>query len=71
MRVFSTHTSMNHTIFFQSRASLKTPNEGLATVRCTKVVRNVNLEKLRHNYLFPEIEARELEHLNKYLMQIS
>ncbi|KAJ0561382.1 putative LL-diaminopimelate aminotransferase [Helianthus annuus] len=66
MRVFSTHTSMNHTIFFQSRASLKTPNEGLATVRCTKVVRNVNLEKLRHNYLFPEIEARELEHLNKY-----
>ncbi|MFS7899340.1 putative LL-diaminopimelate aminotransferase [Helianthus anomalus] len=37
-----------------------------ATVRCTKVVRNVNLEKLRHNYLFPEIEARELEHLNKY-----
>ncbi|XP_076957414.1 aminotransferase ALD1, chloroplastic [Bidens hawaiensis] len=66
MPIFSTSNLMNHTIFLQSRASMKAPNESLATVRCTKVVRNVNLEKLRHNYLFPEIEARELEHMKKY-----
>ncbi|KVI10939.1 hypothetical protein Ccrd_010654 [Cynara cardunculus var. scolymus] len=51
MSMFSTCNFIPHTILLQSRASLATPNERLATVRCTKVVRNVNLEKLRHNYL--------------------
>lgn len=36
------------------------------TGRCTKVARNVNLEKLQNNYLFPEISTRELEHKKKY-----
>ncbi|XP_071725652.1 aminotransferase ALD1, chloroplastic-like [Rutidosis leptorrhynchoides] len=63
MYIFSTCNFMPHPNLLQYRACLKTPNETLATVRCTKVVRNVNLEKLRHNYLFPEIAAREREHL--------
>ncbi|XP_010261172.1 PREDICTED: aminotransferase ALD1-like [Nelumbo nucifera] len=33
---------------------------------CTRVPRNVNLEKLRNGYLFPEIGMRENEHLQKY-----
>ncbi|XP_004485554.1 aminotransferase ALD1, chloroplastic-like [Cicer arietinum] len=33
---------------------------------CTEVPRNVNMEKLQHGYLFPEIERRELLHLKKY-----
>ncbi|CAF2128990.1 unnamed protein product [Brassica rapa] len=33
---------------------------------CTKLVRNVNLEKLKNNYLFPEISRRELEHVKKH-----
>ncbi|XVE66515.1 hypothetical protein DITRI_Ditri08aG0085400 [Diplodiscus trichospermus] len=33
---------------------------------CTNVPRNGNLEKLQHNYLFPEISKRELRHLDKY-----
>ncbi|CAA0360781.1 unnamed protein product [Arabidopsis thaliana] len=32
----------------------------------TKLVRNVNLEKLKNNYLFPEINRRELEHIEKH-----
>ncbi|KFK39949.1 hypothetical protein AALP_AA3G310300 [Arabis alpina] len=32
----------------------------------TKLVRNVNLEKLKNNYLFPEITRRELEHVEKH-----
>nr|GEY22872.1 aminotransferase ALD1, chloroplastic [Tanacetum cinerariifolium] len=69
MSIFSNCNFTSRTILMQSRASLKAPNESLAcaaTARCTKVVRNVNLEKLRHNYLFPEIESRELEHMKKY-----
>ncbi|GMJ12941.1 eds two suppressor 5, AGD2-like defense response protein 1 [Hibiscus trionum] len=34
--------------------------------RCTNVPRNVNLEKLQNNYLFPEISKRELQHMEKY-----
>ncbi|KAL7205953.1 hypothetical protein ACSBR2_018798 [Camellia fascicularis] len=36
------------------------------TDRCTKVARNFNMERLQNNYLFPEISARELEHIKKY-----
>ncbi|XP_022725311.1 aminotransferase ALD1, chloroplastic-like [Durio zibethinus] len=32
----------------------------------TNVPRNVNLEKLQNNYLFPEISKRELQHMDKY-----
>ncbi|CDO97476.1 unnamed protein product [Coffea canephora] len=32
----------------------------------TRVSRNVNMEKLQNNYLFPEISSRELEHMKKY-----
>ncbi|TYH85124.1 hypothetical protein ES332_D02G243900v1 [Gossypium tomentosum] len=38
----------------------------LTCCRCTNVPRNVNLEKLQNNYLFPEISKRELQHLEKY-----
>ncbi|KAL5583064.1 hypothetical protein UlMin_015506 [Ulmus minor] len=33
---------------------------------CTKVPRNVNLEKLRNGYLFPEISMHELRRVEKY-----
>ncbi|KAK4424339.1 Aminotransferase ALD1, chloroplastic [Sesamum alatum] len=32
----------------------------------TKVARNPTMERLQHNYLFPEISAREAEHMEKY-----
>ncbi|CAL5438714.1 unnamed protein product [Camellia sinensis] len=35
------------------------------TGRCTKVARNLHMERLRNHYLFPEF-ARELEHIKKY-----
>ncbi|KAF7138316.1 hypothetical protein RHSIM_Rhsim07G0117500 [Rhododendron simsii] len=34
--------------------------------RCTKVACNPNMERLRNNYLFPEISMREMEHIKKY-----
>lgn len=40
--------------------------QGITDHHRTKVVRNVNLERLQTNYLFPEISARELEHMKKY-----
>ncbi|KAI4296327.1 hypothetical protein L6164_036293 [Bauhinia variegata] len=45
-------------------ARLKNQNPGVG--HCTKVPRNVNMEKLQHGYLFPEIERHELLHSNKY-----
>ncbi|KAK9007832.1 hypothetical protein V6N11_074748 [Hibiscus sabdariffa] len=45
-------------------ASLRGHKQGNG--RCTNVPRNVNLEKLQNNYLFPEISKRELQHLEKY-----
>ncbi|PPR99646.1 hypothetical protein GOBAR_AA21015 [Gossypium barbadense] len=45
-------------------ASLRVRKQGNG--RCTNVPRNVNLEKLQNNYLFPEISKRELQHLEKY-----
>ncbi|KAL8097519.1 aminotransferase ALD1, chloroplastic-like [Apium graveolens] len=53
------------------RARLIVPREGtelqgIADHHRTKVARNVNLERLQKNYLFPEISARELEHMEKY-----
>ncbi|KAK4476882.1 hypothetical protein RD792_016046, partial [Penstemon davidsonii] len=32
----------------------------------TKVARNPKMERLRYNYLFPEISARELQHVTEY-----
>ncbi|XP_065849055.1 aminotransferase ALD1, chloroplastic isoform X2 [Euphorbia lathyris] len=32
----------------------------------TKVPRNMNMEKLRNGYLFPEISMREVQHIEKY-----
>ncbi|XWS15054.1 hypothetical protein CRYUN_Cryun35bG0061500 [Craigia yunnanensis] len=40
-------------------------NTGTRVGHCTKVPRNVNLEKLRSGYLFPEISRRESEHMQK------
>ncbi|XWS63178.1 hypothetical protein CRYUN_Cryun06bG0073500 [Craigia yunnanensis] len=45
-------------------ASLRVQKQGNG--HCTNVPRNVNLEKLQNNYLFPEISKRELQHLDKY-----
>ncbi|XP_019171765.1 PREDICTED: aminotransferase ALD1 [Ipomoea nil] len=49
-----------------SPPSFKVQKESFVTGYRTKVARNANLEKLRTNYLFPEIYERELQHINKY-----
>ncbi|XP_058084827.1 probable LL-diaminopimelate aminotransferase, chloroplastic [Magnolia sinica] len=41
-------------------------NHFVKTVSCTKVSRNANLEKLQNGYLFPEIEIRQFEYLQKH-----
>ncbi|KAF9678214.1 hypothetical protein SADUNF_Sadunf07G0011700 [Salix dunnii] len=46
------------------QASLKTQKKIIAGN--TKVARNVNMEKLRSGYLFPEISMREAQHIEKY-----
>ncbi|XP_028076291.1 aminotransferase ALD1, chloroplastic-like isoform X1 [Camellia sinensis] len=62
----STCSFMPYPNFLQPRASLKGQKDAIVTDRCTKVARNFNMERLRNNYLFPEISARELEHIKKY-----
>ncbi|XP_022763748.1 aminotransferase ALD1, chloroplastic-like isoform X2 [Durio zibethinus] len=59
--------SMTCGISFQPKMvlpSLRVQKQGNG--HCTNVPRNVNLEKLQNNYLFPEISKRELNHLDKY-----
>ncbi|XP_010547905.1 PREDICTED: aminotransferase ALD1 isoform X2 [Tarenaya hassleriana] len=46
----------------KARADSQTKELG----HCTKVSRNVNLEKLKNGYLFPEISIRELQHFEKH-----
>ncbi|XP_034702374.1 aminotransferase ALD1, chloroplastic-like [Vitis riparia] len=67
MYKLSTFSSMPPAIFLQPRmshASLKVQEDGIGV--CTRVTRNLNMEKLRNGYLFPEIAMRELEHMKKY-----
>ncbi|CAL5434403.1 unnamed protein product [Camellia sinensis] len=49
-----------------SQISLDVQMEEIVTGHCTKVARNLHMERLRNHYLFPEISARELEHIKKY-----
>ncbi|CAL5329638.1 unnamed protein product [Camellia sinensis] len=51
---------------YASSKCLKGQKDAIVTDRCTKVARNFNMERLQNNYLFPEISARELEHIKKY-----
>ncbi|CAL0300809.1 unnamed protein product [Lupinus luteus] len=46
--------------------SCRLKNGSVGIGHCTKVPRNVNMEKLQHGYLFPEIERHEVMHLEKY-----
>ncbi|PSS02825.1 Aminotransferase [Actinidia chinensis var. chinensis] len=63
-------SSMPRSYFLQPKACLALQKDVIhmhaVTGRCTKVARNINMERLRNNYLFPEISARELEHIKKY-----
>ncbi|THG08750.1 hypothetical protein TEA_027111 [Camellia sinensis var. sinensis] len=63
---FSTCNFRPNPIFLQPRASLDVQMEEIVTGHCTKVARNLHMERLRNHYLFPEISARELEHIKKY-----
>ncbi|KAL7199857.1 hypothetical protein ACSBR2_022045 [Camellia fascicularis] len=63
---FSTCSFRPNPIFLQPRASLDVQMEEIVTGRCTKVARNLHMQRLRNHYLFPEISARELEHIKKY-----
>ncbi|XP_024027966.1 aminotransferase ALD1, chloroplastic [Morus notabilis] len=67
MDMLSTCGFMSGEIILQpmiAEASLKTRKEQVGFH--TKVPRNVNLEKLRNGYLFPEISRHELQHIEKY-----
>ncbi|GER47175.1 LL-diaminopimelate aminotransferase [Striga asiatica] len=50
----------------QPRASIKTHGNGSVTNYRTNVARNPAIERLQYNYLFPEISAREAQHIEKY-----
>ncbi|KAL0365121.1 UNVERIFIED_CONTAM: Aminotransferase ALD1, chloroplastic [Sesamum angustifolium] len=50
----------------QTRASVTVQETENITDFRTKVSRNPKMERLRCNYLFPEISAREAQHLKKY-----
>ncbi|KAJ6989620.1 aminotransferase ALD1-like [Populus alba x Populus x berolinensis] len=66
MYISSSGNSMLCRDFLRPRiiqASLRTQKEGIDGN--TKVPRNVNMEKLRSGYLFPEISKREVQHTEK------
>ncbi|KAL3635307.1 aldolase [Castilleja foliolosa] len=46
--------------------NIKTQDNGNVTSYRTKVARNPSMERLQYNYLFPEISARESQHVKKY-----
>ncbi|CAA0831040.1 Aminotransferase ALD1 [Striga hermonthica] len=50
----------------QPRASIKTHGNGSVNSYRTEVSRNPAMERLQCNYLFPEISAREAQHIEKY-----
>lgn len=50
----------------EPRARLGAQDQDIATGYHTNVARNLHMERLRNNYLFPEISTRELEHIKKY-----
>ncbi|XP_022768280.1 probable LL-diaminopimelate aminotransferase, chloroplastic isoform X2 [Durio zibethinus] len=54
-------------VLLQPKKSWSSSNSKAGTTigDCTKVPRNVNLEKLRSGYLFPEISRRESEYMQK------
>lgn len=63
---------MHCPVLLESRSRLKAQMETSVVAAApdyftrTRVSRNVNMEKLQNNYLFPEISSRELEHMKKY-----
>ncbi|XP_057428430.1 aminotransferase ALD1, chloroplastic-like isoform X2 [Lotus japonicus] len=62
--VCSSMFSPNALQSIMSSCTLK--NQRLRIGHRTKVPRNVNMEKLQHGYLFPEIQRHQLMHLEKY-----
>ncbi|KAK6257431.1 hypothetical protein QUC31_000890 [Theobroma cacao] len=67
---YSQHLScicIPHAVLLQPKRSWSSShsNAGKRLGHCTQVPRNVNLEKLRSGYLFPEISRRESEHMQK------
>ncbi|XVF36789.1 hypothetical protein REPUB_Repub19eG0088400 [Reevesia pubescens] len=57
--------SHSHYTFLDAEANLIASSPTMENGHYTKVPRNVNLEKLRNGYLFPEISRRESEHMQK------
>ncbi|CAJ2649062.1 unnamed protein product [Trifolium pratense] len=58
--------SLQPRMMLVNRFSCTLKNQSVKIGHCSKVPRNVNMEKLQHGYLFPEIERHELLHLKKY-----
>ncbi|XVF39461.1 hypothetical protein PTKIN_Ptkin01aG0036800 [Pterospermum kingtungense] len=56
-----------HAVLLQPKKSWSSSNSNARKTvgHCTKVPRNANLEKLRSEYLFPEISRHESEHIKK------
>ncbi|GMI90908.1 eds two suppressor 5, AGD2-like defense response protein 1 [Hibiscus trionum] len=64
---FLSHVCMPHAVLSPPKRSWNSSesNAGRRVGHWSKVPRNVNLEKLRSGYLFPEISRHESEHLQK------
>ncbi|KAL3515561.1 hypothetical protein ACH5RR_022463 [Cinchona calisaya] len=66
--VSASSSTMHWTALVEPRSRLKVRIEASSAVSdyCTRVARNINMEKLQYNYLFPEISTKEIEHMRKY-----
>ncbi|RDX88868.1 Aminotransferase ALD1, chloroplastic [Mucuna pruriens] len=62
--MFSTNVLQPRMVVARLSCTLK--NQNVRIGHCTKVPRNVNMEKLQHGYLFPEIERHKHMHLKMY-----
>ncbi|KAK9096793.1 hypothetical protein Sjap_022290 [Stephania japonica] len=64
--LFQGKTKQCSIVFKERRVFALITKRFTGTVCRTKVPRNVNMEKLRNGYLFPEIEERKFEHIQKH-----
>ncbi|KAG7980933.1 hypothetical protein I3843_05G207600 [Carya illinoinensis] len=64
----STRICVPYAVSLQPKTTWNSPkfNNEKSFGHCTRVPRNVNMEKLQSGYLFPEICMREFEHSQKY-----
>ncbi|CAI9103986.1 OLC1v1002588C1 [Oldenlandia corymbosa var. corymbosa] len=65
-KISITDSLIQNAVSLESSQRLLAEKGGMSAEYSTRVARNVNMEKLQSNYLFPEIAAREMKHRKKY-----